>query len=87
MGTLNTDAAPQPQVDLVNHPPHYTTGAVECIDALRAALGDDGFTSYCNGAALKYLWRWRHKGGLEDLRKAQWYIAEMLRVQEGGYRA
>lgn len=89
MGDLNTAAVGPVTVDLVNHPPHYTKGSVECIDALQAALGDDGFISYCNGAAIKYLWRWRHKHaeGGQDLRKAQWYITEMLRVMEGGYRA
>lgn len=63
--------------DAVNHPAHYTMGDIECIDAIRSALGPDGFVHYCNGAALKYLWRWRHKGGVEDLNKAVWYIERM----------
>lgn len=67
-------------VDMVNHPPHYTQGAVECIDAVRAALGDSEFLGYCNGCAIKYLWRWRSKGGSEDLRKARFYIERMLDV-------
>ncbi|MEN9861441.1 MAG: hypothetical protein RLZZ515_1923 [Cyanobacteriota bacterium] len=67
-------------MDLVNHPPHYRQGAVECIDAIHASLGDDGFLAYCQGNATKYVWRWRHKGGVEDLRKAAWYIAEMIKV-------
>lgn len=60
--------------DLVNHPPHYTQGGVECIDAIEAALGAEGFEAFCTGNAAKYLWRWRHKGGVEDLRKARWYL-------------
>jgi hypothetical protein len=69
-------------MDLVNHPPHYRQGAVECIDAIRASLGDDGFLAYCQGNAIKYCWRWRHKGGVQDLHKAAWYIAEMIKVSE-----
>lgn len=70
--------------DAVNHPSHYTQGAVECIDALHAALGDEGFKAYCRGAAIKYLWRTGLKGdqGLQDLRKAQWYLTELIK-QEG----
>lgn len=65
--------------DPVNHPPHYNFGKVECIDALESALtGLDGFEAYCTGAALKYLWRWKHKGGVEDLRKAEWYLKRLI---------
>jgi hypothetical protein len=64
----------EPQADPVNHPPHYTQGDIECIDAIRAALGRDGFVAYCRGNAMKYSWRYRHKGGVEDLHKAEWYI-------------
>lgn len=66
--------------DAVNAPAHYTQGSVECIDALEAALGADGFRAYCRGAALKYLWRAPHKGAeLEDYRKAAWYIQRIIR--------
>jgi len=64
----------EPQADPVNHPPHYTAGGIECIDAIRAALGREGFLAYCRGNAIKYLWRCEHKGGMEDLHKAEWYI-------------
>jgi hypothetical protein len=60
--------------DNVNHPPHYSQGDIECIDAIRAALGPDAFVAYCRGNAIKYLWRCDHKGGTEDLRKAAWYL-------------
>ena len=66
-------------MDLVNHPPHYTQGEVECIDAIRSALGINGFHAYCKGQVMKYLWRADHKGNrTEDLRKAQWYTERML---------
>jgi hypothetical protein len=61
--------------DMVNSPDHYNQGKVECIDAIREALGEEGFVAYCRGNALKYNWRAGHKNdGIEDLKKAVWYI-------------
>ena len=66
-------------VDMVNHPPHYTRGGVECIDALASATaGLEGLDAVCTANAIKYLWRWKQKGGVEDLRKAQWYITKLI---------
>lgn len=60
--------------DMVNHPPHYQ-GKVECIDAIEAALGTDGFAAYCRGNAIKYSFRAGRKGPAgEDLAKARWYL-------------
>ena len=64
--------------EAVNHPSHYTQGAIECIDAIEAALGPDGFRAFCRGSAIKYLWRTDLKNGEEDLLKAQWYIKRLL---------
>lgn len=65
--------------DVVNNPSHYTSGAIECIDAIRAALGRDGFISHCVGTCIKYLFRHNHKGNsLQDLRKAQWYLNKLI---------
>jgi len=62
----------------VNHPSHYTQGGIECIDAIKAATeGLNGFEGYCTGNAIKYLWRWKHKNGVEDLKKAHWYIKKL----------
>ena len=62
--------------DMVNNPPHYQTdNGIECIDAIRAALGADGFVAYCRGNAIKYSWRAGKKSlHSEDLRKALWYL-------------
>lgn len=60
--------------DMVNSPAHYNAGSIECIDAIREALGPDGFNAYCRGNAIKYNWRAGHKfNSLEDLKKAAWY--------------
>lgn len=60
-------------LDVINNPPHYTQGGIECIDAIRAALTDEEFRGYCKGNMLKYVWRERHKGGDEDIQKAKTY--------------
>ena len=60
--------------DPVQHPAHYTSGGIECIDAIQAALTPDEFRGFCKGNALKYTWRERLKGGKQDLAKARWYL-------------
>lgn len=62
--------------DMVNSPPHYNQGDIECIDAIEAALGPEGFKSYCRGNAIKYLWRaeLKHHDNKDDWAKAAWYI-------------
>lgn len=66
-------------IDNVNHPPHYAKGDVECIDALASAtINLQGLDAICTANAIKYLWRWKQKGGVEDLRKARWYIDRLI---------
>ena len=60
--------------DMVNRPPHYTNGQVECIDAIKSSLTQQQYAGYLRGNVLKYLWRYDHKGGVEDLRKARTYL-------------
>lgn len=70
-------------MDMVNNPPHYNQSGIECIEAIFAALGPEGFQAYCQGNALKYLWRHKYKGNaVEDLKKAQWYINKIIEVYE-----
>ena len=68
----------QSDVDMVNSPPHYTHGDIECIDAIRAALGPEGFAAFCRGNVLKYNFRCDHKGGLQDGEKAAWYLDKLI---------
>ena len=67
--------------DNVNKPPHYNQSGIECIDAIQAATGD-GYEYYLQGNILKYLWRYRYKNGIEDLRKAQWYLNKLIEVSD-----
>lgn len=64
--------------DRVNHPTHYQAMSgklnIECIDAMRAAFGDDVVACFCKCNAFKYIWRASSKGGNEDIDKAIWYL-------------
>ena len=73
----------EPTNDAVQHPSHYTHGGIECIDAIRASMTADSFCDYCKGNIIKYIWRWRDKGGLEDLRKASVYLNWLINAAEG----
>lgn len=72
-----------PEPDPVNHPPHYTKGGVECIDAIDAAVADKpgGEAPYVANV-IKYVWRYNDKGGVESLRKARWYLDRLISKRE-----
>ena len=66
--------------DSINHPSHYTQGAIECIDAIKEATkGLFGIEAVCTGNIIKYVWRWKFKIGVEDLRKADWYLQRLIK--------
>jgi len=67
--------------DPVNKPQHYQ-GRIECIDAIESATaGLEGLEAVCTGNVLKYVWRWKRKNGVEDLRKAKWYLEKLIEMQ------
>ena len=64
--------------DAIN-PSHYKQGKVECIDAIESAtVNKTGLEAVCVANVIKYLWRYEAKNGLEDVRKAQWYLAKLI---------
>lgn len=66
----------------VKHPKHYKTkNGPECIEAIHSSLGDEGFAAYCKGNIIKYTWRYKHKNGLDDLRKARVYLKWLIKVE------
>ena len=72
--------------DRIN-PDHYKQGKVECIDAIESATTNlMGLDAVCTANAIKYLWRWQEKNGIEDLRKAIWYINKLIDGQNPNYR-
>lgn len=67
--------------DAIN-PNHYKSGNMECIDALAETLGSEGIKAFCKGNVIKYLWRYEKKNGVEDLRKAQWYLNKLIEMNK-----
>jgi hypothetical protein len=66
-------------LDMVNHPSHYTQGGIECIDAIKAAtVGKTGIEAVAVANVVKYLWRYEEKNGLEDVKKARWYLERLI---------
>ena len=66
------------QFDNVDRPMHYAAGSIECIDAIEAQLNAEEFRGYLKGNVIKYLWREKHKGGVESLKKAKWYLNKII---------
>lgn len=72
----NTELAP----NMINHPSHYNQGGIECIDTIKAAtVGKVGIEAFCVGNAIKYLFRYEEKNGIEDVEKAKWYIDRLIK--------
>jgi len=77
MKHIEIEMAEASATDTINRPAHYAKqGDIECIDVLEQ-LAEDGH-DFRILHAMKYLWRYRHKGGHESLRKAVWYINRVL---------
>lgn len=82
MGSLTSALADRiaEERDMVNHPPHYTQGDIECIDAIAEATRQlSGIEAVCTANAIKYLWRWKAKNGKQDLEKAKWYLDHLIK--------
>lgn len=69
--------------DKVNHPTHYISpSGLEVIDVIEAFTSDlAGMDAVCTANAIKYILRWKHKNGVEDLKKARWYIDRLISLR------
>ena len=65
--------------DIVNHPKHYTAGTIECIYYINSCKFD-----YLEGNIVKYVTRYKHKNGVEDLRKAEFYLRMLIERELNG---
>ena len=65
--------------DPVNSPSHYASGGLECITAMEASMSPEEFQGYLRGNIFKYCWRFKDKGGLQDLHKANWYLDRLIK--------
>lgn len=68
--------------DMVNHPAYYETGKFECIDVMLETQGKGAVLNFCICNAFKYLYRFRRKNGLEDVKKAVWYLNKYIELEE-----
>lgn len=64
------------------NPSHYSSGKIECIDAIESALSPEEFKGFLRGNIIKYNWRCMKKNGVEDLKKAQWYLNRLIKTLE-----
>lgn len=68
--------------DAIN-PSHYKQGKVECIDAIESATANKtGLEAVCVGNVIKYIWRYEAKNGLEDCKKAHYYLNKLIACLE-----
>ena len=68
--------------DNVNHPDHYKNNGIECIDIIIFILGKVGVKFFCLGNVVKYIFRYPKKNGVEDLKKAAWYLNKLIELEE-----
>ena len=68
-------------LDMVNHPKHYKAkNGMEVIDVIEAFTANlEGYEATHTGNVIKYICRWKEKNGLEDLKKAQWYLNRLIK--------
>lgn len=64
--------------DPVNSPSHYAQGGIETIEAIQASMSSEAFKGFLKGNCQKYLWRYEHKNGKEDLLKCRWYLNKLI---------
>ena len=64
------------------NPAHYKSGKIEVIEIMKDQLSEEQFKGFCKGLILKYLCRADHKNGLEDYKKAQWYLNYLIKTME-----
>lgn len=79
---MNGSNTSQNTNDAVNHPSHYNNGDHECIDIMIETQGIDAVKDFCICNAFKYLYRHNGKNGVEDIRKAQWYLNKYIELEE-----
>lgn len=68
--------------DPVNHPGHYETGKFECIDVMLETQGVEATIDFCICNAFKYLYRHNRKNGMEDIKKAHWYLSKAIELKK-----
>lgn len=73
------DPAENKTLDVVNKPAHYNNGNIECIDYIEQQLTEEEYRGYLLGNIIKYTHRHKYKNGVEDLKKANWYLDKLTK--------
>ena len=81
-GTINENPLTTFYADNVNHPSHYETGKFQCIDVMLETQGKEAVKDFCICNAFKYIYRHSKKNGLEDVKKAVWYLNKYIELSE-----
>jgi len=71
------DEATRAEWDVVSKPLHYNQGHIEAVEYIKQQLGSEVW-AYYEGNVLKYIHRHRYKNGVEDLKKAKWYLDKLI---------
>ncbi len=72
-----------PPKDEINHPDRYAGGKFECIEVMADVFGKEAVKHFCLLNAFKYIWRQEKKGGVEDIKKAMFYMDYYIKLTEG----
>lgn len=68
-------------IDNVYSPAHYAGNGMQVIDAIKAFFGEREYVGFLWGSVVKYVLRYRKKGGVEDLEKARWYLNRLIAAE------
>jgi Protein of unknwon function (DUF3310). len=64
----------------INNPKHYLESSLESIECMLMLFGKEQVKSFCLLNAFKYIWRYKNKNGIEDLKKARWYLSYYRKI-------
>ena len=71
-----------PKDEKINHPDRYAGGKYECIDIMLDVFGKEAVKHFCLLNAFKYIWRQEKKGGVQDTKKAVWYLNKYIELSD-----
>ena len=71
---------PNCEIEEINHPDRYASGQFECIDVMIDVYGKEAVKHFCILNAFKYIWRTEKKNGVEDIKKAVWYLNKYIEL-------
>ena len=72
-------------IEEINHPARYSSGNFECIDVMLDVFGKEAVQHFCILNAFKYVWRTEKKNGVEDIKKAVWYLNKYIELKENDH--